>query len=315
MIYSNMVAALPLSISVHANRLDAVEEVCGPALGCASSTVIGQLLLLVVTGLVAVFVLAAIQRVTEARAAVAEERSRTATEQEAFSRFARQVTRLDPSQPAYQLAAGEGVAGTTAVTSQSAPDHGLEAVREAYERTVMAMPHYEEEYAEPLARHMAEEFGQEVATAVTGGTQLTPELQQVLVDRAREAARDRDRLMCRLDHEAEALEDADDQLTSIAADLDGARDRSFSSWGFERLVDEWHRLGELESRLSRLLASRQDTLESRGMTGVRNGHRELNQYLYADLETSFPVLVDGSVLADRVKAARSRVLAALTSRA
>lgn len=310
-----MAAALPLSISVHANRLDAVEEVCGPALGCGPSDVLGQLLLLVVTGLVAVFLLAAIQRVAEARSEVAEERSRTATEQDAFSRFARQVARLDPQPSAYQLASTDGVGSTATVASPSAPDHGIQAVREAYEATVLAMPHYEEEYAEPLTRHMAEEFGEEVATAVSDGGQLTPELQQVLVDRAREAATERERLMRRLDHEADALEGADDQLRAIANDLDRDRRPPLRELGFDQLVDEWHRLGELESRLSRLLADRQDLLGSNGGRFGGYGQLELNGYLYADLETVFPVLSDGALLADRVKAARSRVLSVLTSRA
>lgn len=310
-----MVSALPLSISVHANRLDAVEEVCGPALGCAPTDVVGQLLLLVVTGLLAVFVLAAIQRVSEARTAVSEERSRTATERQAFARFARQVARLESSRSAQQLASADGVVAAATVSSHSPPDRRLEAVRDAYQETVMGMPHYEEEYAEPLARHMREEFGEEVATAVTSGGQLTPELKQVLVERSREAAAERERLMHRLDREAEALDAADEQFTAIAADLDEAEGSSLTDFGFERLVDEWNRLGELESRLSRLLGRRQETLDANELSPLGDGRQSLHDYLYGDLDTRFPILADGAVLADRVKGARSRVLAALTARA
>lgn len=310
-----MVAALPLSISVHANRLDAVEEVCGPALGCATSDVLGQLLLLVVTGLLAVFVLAAIQRVSEARTVVSEERSRTATERQAFARFARQVARLDPSRSAQQLAPADGVVAAASVSSHSPPDRGLEAVREAYEETVMDMPHYEDEYAEPMARHIREEFGEEVATAVTDGGQLTPQLKQVLVDRAREAAAERERLMQRLDREAEALEAAEEQFGSITAELDEAEGASLQDREFERLVDEWNRLGELESRLSRLLGRRQETIETNELSSRGDGQQSLYDYLYRDLDARFPILADGAVLADRVKGARSRVLAALTARA
>lgn len=310
-----MAAAPPLSISVHANQLDAVEEVCGPALGCAPTDALGQLLILAVTGLVAVFVLAAIQRVSAARAEVAEERSRTATEQDAFARFARQVARLEPSRSAPQTARADGMGAAAAVSSLSPPDRGLEAVRETYRGTVMAMPHYEEEYGESMTRHMREEFGSEVATAVSDGPRLTPQLKQALIDRAREAAVERDRLMRRLDREAESLEAADDQFTAIAADLEATETSSLEELGFERLGDEWNRLGELESRLSRLLGRRQETLESNGLSTQVSGQQSLYEYLYADLDTTFPILADGAVLADRVKGARSRVLAALTSRA
>jgi type II secretory pathway pseudopilin PulG len=210
-------AAHPLSIAVHANQLDAVEEMCTAALGCAQTDLLGQLLLLVVFGLVTVFVLAAAQQVREARSELSQERSRTATEREAFAQFARRVTGVEPSTSTYQLASTDGAVSATAVAMPPPSDGRLEAVREAYRQTVMSMRHYDEEYGEPMARHLREEFGEEVATAVADGDQLTPELKAVLVERAREAARDRERLIHRLDHEADALEAADDELHAIGA--------------------------------------------------------------------------------------------------
>lgn len=308
-------AALPLSISVHANQLDAVEEVCNTALGCAQTDLLGQLLLLVAFGLVTVFVLAAVQWVSEARAELSQERSRTATEQEAFDRFARRVAGVEPSASTYQLAPADGAVSAASVTAHMPSDGRLEAVREAYRDTVMAMGHYEEEYDEPLVRHLRQEFGQEVATAVADGDRLTPELKGVLVERSREAARDRERLIHRLDREADALESAADEIHAIDATISEAEQRPLGRLGYRELTDEWNRLGELESRLSRLLAGRQETLQSRSEPGRTDGHRSLHRYLYADLDTTFPILTDGAVLADRVKGARSRVLEVLTSRA
>lgn len=307
-------AALPLSVSVHSNQLDAVEEVCGPALGCAGSDLLGQLLLLVVFGVVTVFLLAALQRVSEARSAVAEERSRTATEREAFRQFARQIAGVEPSAASYQLAANDGAVSATSVANHAPPDGRLEAVREAYRDTVMSMPHYEDDYGEPIGRHLREEFGQEVSAAVTDGDRLTPELKSVLVKRSREAAKDRDRLIHRLDDEAESLESADDELAAVLEDVREAESRPLDGLGYRQLADEWNRLGELESRLSRLLGHRQERLVGGASSGP-DGGRSLRQYLYADLETAFPVLADGAVVADRVKGARSRVLRALIRRA
>ncbi len=307
-------AALPLSIAVNANSLDAVGEVCGPALGCGPSDVLGQVLLLVAFGVLTAFVLAAVQRVSAARAAVGEERSRTATERDAFDRFARTVAGLDPSRGSYQVTAGAGGAAAATVAGTAPSDGRLEAVREAYRESVMTMPHYEEEYDEPLGRHLSGEFGEEVATAVTEGERLTPGLQQVLVERAREAARERDRLMRRLDSEVDALEAAGDELRSVESAVRDAERRSLDELGFRGLADEWNRLGELEARLGRLLTDRQSSLRAR--EGRAGGRAEsLVQYLYADLATDHPVLVDGTVLLDRVKGARSRVLGRLASRA
>lgn len=307
-------AALPLTIAVRADQLDAVDEVCGAALGCAQSDLLGQLLVLVVFGLVTVFVLAAAQRVNEARAELAAERSRTSTEQEAFARFARQVAGVEPSAGTYQLTSTDGGASAVSVADPPPPDDRLETVRDAYRETVMAMDHYEAEYGEPLARNLREEFGEEIAMAVMNGDQLTPELKNVLVERAREAAHERERLRYRLDREADALESAHDELQTVGAAVQEAEQRALADRGYRELVDEWNRLGELESRISRLLTRRQEALQSRRLSGGADPWRSIRSYLYGDLGTTFPVLSDGAALADRVKGARSRVLGALTNR-
>lgn len=309
-----MVAALPLSVAVHSDQLNAVDEVCGPALGCAQTDLLNQVLLLAVFGLVTVVLFAALQHVSRARSEVAEEQSRTARERDAFAKFAQRVAKLDPSPSGHQIAAPEGATATVAMAGNTPSDDRLEAVRDAYRETVMAMPHYEEEYAEPLGYHLREEFGEEVATAVTGGSRLTPELKQVLVRRARESSHERGRLMDRLDREAEALDSAADELETIERVVHETDDVTLDDRDFRALADEWHRLGEFESRLTRLLERRQEALQSQWEASDLSGLRSLQHYLYADLETGFPILADGAVLADRLTATRSRVLATLTTR-
>lgn len=305
--------AQPLSVPVNANQLDAVDEVCRSALGCGHGALTEQFLLLLVTGVLAVVLLAAAVRIREALPLVREERSRTAAEQEAFSRFARAVARLEAPGPAVQPGPNHGA--TTAVAATiPAPNRGLDAVTSAYEDTVLAMDHYEEEYDEPLAEHMRQELGDEVATAVEQNQQLTPPLQQALVARAREAAIDRERLMTRLDRELDELEGAEEELTAVADAVDKATDRSLTGRSFRQLTDEWHRLGELESRMRRLVARRQEA-RTRSAGSIATGQPSLNAYLYEPLETRFPVLADAAALADRVKTVRRRVLHALTRRA
>lgn len=306
--------AQPLSVPVHANQLDAVDEVCRSSFRCAYGAALDQLVLLLITGVIAVVLFAAALRVREALPAVREERSRTATEQEAFTRFARAVTRLDTTGPTVQLNHGPGA--VSAVSASVGPPHsGTAAVRSAYEGTVMAMDHYQEEYGEPLAVHMRHELGEEVATAVEQNQQLTRPLQQALVTRAREAAADRGRLINRVDHELEALEAAEDELTAVADTVDPPSDVTLSRRSFSELTDEWHRLGEHESRLRRLLSRRQETLDTTATDPPGNGPPSLQAYLYKPLDTRHPILADATDLAAHVKDVRRRVLRALTRRA
>lgn len=303
----------PLSVAVHANQLDAVDQLCASTLRCAGVRAPETLLLLAVTGLLTLVVIVAAAHVREARATVTEERSRTATERRAFTRFSREVAGLEATGPAARIGHNPGAVAT--VSASIAPSkRGLEPVRTAYEETVLAMDHYVEEYDEPLAEHMGRELGEELATAVEQSQQLTPPLQRALVERSRGAARDRERLMSRLDHECDALEAADDELTAVADTVDEAAARSLAGWSFSRLADEWNRLGELESRLSRLLSGRQETLQDGHVIGPSDDQPSLNAYLYDGLETTYPVLADASALADRVKDVRRRVLVELTRR-
>lgn len=307
-------AGQPLSIPVHSNQLGAVDEVCAAARSCQQSDVIGQLLPLIVTGLVAVVVIAAAIRVREARATVSEEQSRTETERQAFQRFARTVSRIEPVTTTVQLGTAPAVTAAVA-TSTPRPDQGLERVRQAYTDTLLAMDHYEEEYDEPWAEHMRLELGEELGTAVEQSQELTPPLKQALVTRAQEAARERERLISRLAREEEALDAADEELSAVAEMVEEAATRPIEDWSFRALTDEWHRLGELESRLSRLLARRQEALGSADVVGFRSDSPSLNAYLYDHLNTRFPVLADATSLADRVKDVRRNVLLALTRRA
>jgi len=303
-----------LTIPVNAPQLGAVDQLCTANLGCGQSDVLAQLLLLVVTGLVTVVLVATFVHLRHSLAAVAEEQSRTATERQAFSRFAREVAKLEAMGPTVQLGASPG--GATAVSAAVTPHHsGLERVLTAYEATVLAMSHYEEEYDEPLLENMRRELGDEVAIAVEENEQLTPALQAALVARSREAAADRERLMVRLDHEREALGAANDELARVAKAVDDFEAEPLDGKGFVRLTDDWQWLGELESRLSRLLRHRQSALQAGGLDDLDADRPSLNAYLYGSLDTTFPVLAEASALADRLRAVRRRVLLELTDRA
>ncbi|MFB6353453.1 MAG: hypothetical protein ABEJ92_05150 [Halobacteriales archaeon] len=307
-------AAQPLSVPVHANQLGAVEEVCAASIGCAQGDLLGQLLVLLATGVLAIVVIAVAAHVREARAVVSEEQSRTAAEQRAFARFARKVASFEAGGGTVQPGPAAGAVSATSA-SLVPSQQGIESVRTAYRETVLAMDHYEEEYDEPLDEHMRRELGVEIATAVEQSQQLSPPLKRALVERAREAARDRERLMTRLDHEMEALDAAEEELTSVADTVEEAASRPVDGLRYDELTDEWNRLGELKSRLSRLVARRQEALQEDVDDGPRTEYPSLNAYLYDDLDATFPILEDAAALAGRVKDVRRRVLLALTRQA
>ncbi|AUX08575.1 hypothetical protein AArcSl_0937 [Halalkaliarchaeum desulfuricum] len=200
----------------------------------------------------------------EAADAVVEERKHVVRERNAFEAFAERVERLQP-----EMSSDGGKGGTLSgaaavrVVSDGATGNGegIDAVEATYERTVMSMQHYEEEYGETLAENMAAELGSDVATAVAAGDQLTPGLQSALVSEARRAAKRRETLLAQLEDEAErideayrAIEPVEHRLESVEADLD-------ASGGFHEGVSAWNRLRSIETDLEGELERQQTRLD------------------------------------------------------
>lgn len=308
-----MAVSPPLGISVHTQRnVGMVDEVCRAGLDCAGGDSVSGLALLVVTGLLAVFVLAAILHLHGARSLLAEERSRTADERDAFDRFTRRIADIDPDGSAPQRVRTDD---SLLAVSATAPQQRLDQVKRAYRETVMDVPHYDEEYAEPLSVNMAAEFGDEVATAVVDGDQLTPGLKQALVAKGRDAQQRRNRFIATLDREAEALARADGTLAEVDVDLQRLDETSLLDRSFDELVGVWEDLGGLEDRIEHTIAERQQEVHAESMA-YRNGDDpvSLHEYLYRPLPVTHPVLADATDLVDQIRTARHRVVAALTAR-
>lgn len=305
------------SISIHANDMQAqaVEDVCRATLGCGHADMLFHLLLFLATGLLTLFVVATIIHLHEARAAVSEERSRTAAEHDAFAAFTRRIAALDADVSSTQPTTSSGPVATMTAESRP-PDHGLQQVVEAYRETIMAVPHYDEDYDESLAANMAAEFGEEVATAVVGGSRLTPQLKQALIQGSRDAQDRRRELLTGLDRETDDLDGAHETFTDVDAALGSMDDRPLSDRSFDDLVGVWRRLGELEDRCARRLNRRQERIHEWSMGGPRTADAPtLHEYLYQPLSVTYPVLAEGTALVERIRTARGRALGALTRRA
>lgn len=301
------------SISVHTQQnVEVVDDVCRSTMGCAAGDSLSTFLLLTLTGLFAAFVIATILHLNAARSIVDEERDRTVDERDAFARFVDRIADLD----------ADG-SGTTAVAaneplmtmSAAPPDRQLQAVKSAYRETVMSLPHYEEEYDEPIAVNMAAEFGDEVAAAVIDGERLTPPLKSALLQQGRDASDRRRRFVSTLDREAAQLAEAHESLSSVEGTLVELDEEPLLTRTFEELQSTWERLGQLEDRCVEVVEDRQDGL-ARMDRPYQNGDEgvSLHEYLYRPLSVTYPVLADGATLIDHLRTAQGRVLSALTTR-
>lgn len=219
----------------------------------------------------------------EARDLVRRERRRTVDEREAFDAFTDAVREVAVDGPDSGVRVGARLA-TPDATSAS------RAVRDAYERTVMAVPHYHEEYDDTYAESLEAEFGPTVAAAATA-PRLTGAAKAGLVDAAESARADRARFVEALDAEDEALRAADDRLAEILAEAAELDTEPLSELRFGSLDALRTRLQTLERHAEAVGADRQAALrEQTADLSLPPCAADLPTYVYQTHEATYPVL-------------------------
>ena len=292
-----------------------VQELCA-ATSCGHAELLVQVV--AVAWLVALVLLAftALSHVRDARRAVESELDRTRDEAEALERFRRQVARIDASRPTQSVVgagAGLGVVQGGVQSRGDPPDESLRRVREAYRETVMAVPHFEEDYGESLEAHLAAEFGEEVAHSVTEGGQLSPQLRSMLVELADEGRERRRSLGRALEDEVVALDEYEERLADVERRAADVVDYPLYQRSFPELYRAWHALDDLEAECERVLARRQSSIHTeRVVPTLDRGRESFHGYLYGELPVSYPVLAAGTDVVERLHETRREVLRTLT---
>lgn len=297
------------------NLAPAVEEgfrSCGSTYGCFEVAAVSTLLLLAWAGL-STFVLFAPQvNIRDAIAAIDDEYHRVEDEQSALARFADRISRATASHPA---SAQANAVGTTVQLVESGGGSGMAEVQRAYEETVMAVDHFEEDYDEPLPKHLASEFGENVAGAVVTGSNLTPQLQQALVAGCQEGRAQRDQYLEGLRREEQRLERMGEQFESAATVTDEVDGRRLRRRPFDELRDRIDRLDGQRAAVTTTLEDRQRHLQEGVQFGwERRDAESVYRYLYDDMDVTYPVLADGTRLLEHMRDVEHRLLTALTAR-
>jgi hypothetical protein len=193
---------------------------------------------------------------------------------------------------------------------------GMAAVESAYRETMMEVPHYEEDYGESFAAHFASEFGDEVAGAVLTNDRLTPQLKAVLLSEVRAGRRQRSEYVEALEREERRLREANSLLQCVheqTSRVDGKRLRRLP---FEELSERIETLDARHDRLVVALEDRQERLREGVTFGWdRRDSESVYQYLYKDVDATYPVLADGAELLGKLKDIESRLITALTAKA
>lgn len=227
-----------------------------------------------------------------------EERRRTTAERDAFEEFTRRVQGLQTvTRPT-----------TTTVLVERTADNGLEAILDIYRETVMAVPHYREEYDKCAHADIADEFGPGIAAMLPGSRGLDESTKRTVLLAADGSRRSRDALLEILDSESDSVESIASQLRTIAEELESISTVDFNSKTFGALDAYRGRIDTLRGKCDAIAATRQDTLgQYRHTTVGTSDVRSVPEYLYQEFDNVFPILAYIAELGDRMDTLHSRL--------
>lgn len=207
------------------------------------------------------------------------ERRTLGDEQEAFDQFASRLESIAPASPN----------GHPRLPVRQEPRSGLKRVCDAYRGTVMAVPHYRDEYDESLPVHLGEELGENLALALTQGSSLSPPLRSSLEQAAAVAVERRSSVIDTLDREIQALDRHREPLEDVHTRLASLHGRSFEDAGFDTLQAHREELLALRERCEGIVAERQEQL--RELTRTTPGDiGDFGAYLYGGDGPAHPMI-------------------------
>lgn len=232
----------------------------------------------------------AASHVRAAKAEVETETRLTKTEVRALREFQTRLADLEIEQPRT-----DGGAPTPALLQQrqQSPSVGCEQVWRAYRDTVLAMPHYADEYGESPREHMAAEFRPELVQSLVDAPRLTPQLRQALDHASSQAQKRRIAFLTKLDTESDALETARTELADVTTPVKNWSEESLESATFEELRSLYESLQDARERCGEVAETRQQSLQSDEWAAPKCSYdSSLHSYLYADLDVTYPILAD-----------------------
>lgn len=250
-------------------------------------------------------------RLAAAAAELERERRRATDEIDAFRRFESRVRSIDPEVPPRRET--EGFARTVAFEEDCESSEALAEVREAYEETVMAVPHYEEDYDDTYAESLRAEFDASLATALVDGNSFGKRCRAMLLSATAEAKTARQSLLAAVADEKDSLTAATNKLETIIESLDTLSEQPLAGESFGALDAYRARLEQLTRNCEAVLRRRQEAVfDQRRAVWLPADAPDIARYFYQSLDIDYPVMAVIADLLDRIDALRSSIERAMS---
>lgn len=241
-------------------------------------------------------------RLADAVSELRRERRRITDELEALEAFADRVRSFPTERHSPQKRQPVGI------TADSGGTTGLQRVREAYESTLMSVPHYVEEYDDTYAESLAEEFSPDIASALTDGTVFNNQCKQTLLSAVETSRSARDSLIDVVDRERKSVVEAKSELENLAAECGELATVEFERLRFGTLDAHRARLQVMKDNCEALSTRRQDAIfDQRRIQRIPADVPDVTVYFYQGLGVDYPVMSLVAELLDVIAARKRQV--------
>lgn len=246
-------------------------------------------------------------RLTAATGELQRERRRTADELEALQTFEDRVRTISPKRSVEDR---QPLGVTTAV---SKPPGGLKKVREAYESTLMSVPHYLEEYDDSYVESLVGEFSPEIASALTDGTEFTRHCKQTVLSAVSSARSARESLLEAIDHEHESIRESKADLEQLERECGELRSVQFDEKQFGTLSAYHARLRVMTEQCEKRSRRRQNAIfDQRRIQRLPADVPDVTVYFYQSLDVDYPVMSAVAELLNVTEELKKQVERAMT---
>jgi hypothetical protein len=168
---------------------------------------------------------------------------------------------------------------------------GTNRVRTAYDETVMSVSHYDAEYGDTYASSVSEEFGPDIATALTESSELTPILKSALINQIENIIESRKELRKTIQLEQDSIKSAHEDLNDLAKMLCNYTKNEFSHMNYNQLSKYKNKTCKNKRVLDEVAIIRQQDINKiRKSMQTDRTTSDLYSYLYQSLSTTYPVL-------------------------
>lgn len=213
------------------------------------------------------------------------------TLQQAISQIEQEQSLLEEEQSAF-----ENFRETVRLTVPGPPRDNersgtAEQLREAYREQVMNELDYGAVYGDSLEESLEQELSPSIANFLLSDAPITQRQKRKLLVESSVAVERRESFIEDLNDEEAAIEGLNEELTDIKSSIKKLPKCSLSQQPLEELLEIREQYAALKDRCEQLLLCRQKQMRAadRNVGNLVDFHA-LNEYLYAELETCYPVL-------------------------